>query len=69
MSAKEIEQGKQELMVKKGTPIRKAAARSMRSPFEEMDRLFEPMLPRGWMRPFSREAPLLEMCAEWRQPS
>ncbi len=27
------------------------------SPFEEMDRLFESVLPRGWMRPFRMEWP------------
>lgn len=27
------------------------------SPFEEMDRLFESVLPRGWMRPFHMEWP------------
>lgn len=34
----------------------KTAARAM-SPFEEMDRFFETMMPRGWMRPFRWEWP------------
>jgi len=33
------------------------------SPFEEMERLFESYLPRGWMRPFQWEHPLAELRA------
>ncbi len=42
---------KQEVAVKKGSEIQKAMPRRMLSPFEEMDRLFERIFPRGWLRP------------------
>ncbi|HHQ40988.1 MAG TPA: Hsp20/alpha crystallin family protein [Chromatiales bacterium] len=40
----------------------KAPARAV-SPFEEMERLFEQLMPRGWLRPFRMEWPSLP---EWR---
>ena len=43
---------KHDVTVKKGTEIQKAAPRRMLTPFEEMDRLFERIFPRGWLRPW-----------------
>lgn len=46
------------------------AVRPLR-PFEEMDRLFEGLFPRGWMLPYSWERPLLAelgLSAEMRLP-
>jgi len=57
-------EGKQEVTVKKGTEIQKAAPRRMVTPFEEMDRLFERVFPRGWLRPFGWESPLMGEVAE-----
>ena len=42
-------EAKHDVSVKKGTEIQKAAPRRMVTPFEEMDRLFERVLPRGWL--------------------
>jgi HSP20 family protein len=44
---------------KEATPreIQKAAPSRALSPFEEMDRFFEGVFPRGWMRPFRWEWP------------
>lgn len=50
---------KQEVTIRKGTEIQKAAPRRMPSPFEEMDRLFERVFPRGWMRPMGWEPTFL----------
>ena len=50
---------KHDVTVKKGTEIQKAAPRRMVSPFEEMDRLLERLVPRGWMRPMGWDSPLL----------
>jgi len=36
----------------------------MLTPFDEMDRLFERVFPRGWLRPFGWESPLLSEFAE-----
>ena len=44
-------EAKQDVTIRKGTEIQKATARRMPSPFEEMDRLFERIFPRAWMRP------------------
>lgn len=55
---------RQDVTVRKGTEIQKAAPRRMLSPFEEMDRLFERVLPRGWLRPMAWESPLLSEFAE-----
>lgn len=55
---------KQDVTVRKGTEIQKAAPRRMVTPFEEMDRLFERVFPRGWLRPWAWEAPLLNEFAE-----
>lgn len=38
---------------------------SVMRPFEEMERMFEAMLPRGWMRPSQWEFPML---GEWTSP-
>ncbi len=55
---------KQDVTVTKGTEIQKATPRRMLSPFEEMDRVFERILPRGWLRPWAWESPLLGEFAE-----
>ena len=55
---------KHDVPVKKGTEIQKAAPRRMVSPFEEMDRLFERLVPRGWLRPMGWEAPLFSELPE-----
>lgn len=55
---------KHDVTVRKGTEIQKAAPRRMVTPFEEMDRLFERVFPRGWLRPWTWEAPLLNEFAE-----
>ena len=36
----------------KGREIERVVPGHLLSPFEEMDRLFEGIAPRGWMRPF-----------------
>lgn len=41
----------------RSTEIQKAPAGAM-SPFDEIERLFEHLLPRGWPRPFAWERPL-----------
>lgn len=55
---------KHEVTVKKGGEIEKAAPRRMLTPFEEMDRLFERIIPRGWLRPLGWESPLLGELSE-----
>lgn len=55
---------KQDVTVRKGTEIQKAVPRRMVTPFEEMDRLFERIFPRGWLRPMAWESPLLNEFAE-----
>ena len=55
---------KQEVTIRKGTEIQKAAPRRMLSPFEEMDRLFERVFPHGWMRPMGWEPTILGEFAE-----
>jgi len=55
---------KQDVTVRKGTEIQKAVPRRMVTPFEEMDRLFERIFPRGWLRPLAWESPLLSEFAE-----
>jgi len=50
--------------VRKGTEIQKTAPRRMLAPFDEMERLFERILPRGWLRPMTWESPLLSEFAE-----
>ncbi|MCL4315711.1 MAG: Hsp20/alpha crystallin family protein [Gammaproteobacteria bacterium] len=42
----------------KGQEIQKAAPMHIMSPFEEMERMFESMLPHGWMRPLRWAQPL-----------
>lgn len=42
---------------KKGQEIQKAAPARVLSPFEEMDRMFDQFLRRGWMRPWRFEWP------------
>ncbi|MBI4195867.1 MAG: Hsp20/alpha crystallin family protein [Betaproteobacteria bacterium] len=48
---------RQDVTVRKGTEIQKSAPRRALSPFEEMDRLFERVFPRGWLRPLTWESP------------
>ena len=55
---------KQDVTVRKGTEIQRAEPRRMLTPFDEMDRLFERVFPRGWLRPFGWESPLLSEFAE-----
>ena len=57
-------ESRHDVTVKQGTEIQKAVPRRMVSPFEEMDRLFERIVPRGWLRPFGWESPLLSEFAE-----
>jgi len=49
---------RQDVPVSKSTEIQKSPRR-MLAPFDEMERLFERLLPRGWMRPSMWESPLL----------
>lgn len=56
-----------ELTIRKGHEVRKAAPALALTAFEEMERLFDRLFPRGWMRPFRWEpltwhemAPLFE---------
>lgn len=55
---------KQDVTVTKGTEIQKAVPRRMLSPFDEMDRLFERVFPRGWLRPLGWESPLMSEFVE-----
>jgi HSP20 family protein len=55
---------KQDVPVTKSTEIQRPLARRMMSPFDEMDHLFERLLPRGWMRPSLWESPVLSELAE-----
>ena len=55
---------KHDVTVRKGTEIQKAVPRRMLAPFEEMERLFERIFPRGWLRPMPWESPLLGEFAE-----
>jgi HSP20 family protein len=57
---------KHDVPVKRGTELQKAAPRRMVSPFEEMDRLFERVMPRGWLRPIGWEWPSF---GEFAEPS
>lgn len=57
-------ESKHDIAVKQGTGIQKAVPTRMMSPFEEMDRLFERIVPRGWLRPLGWESPLLSEFAE-----
>jgi HSP20 family protein len=63
-SADLANEAKQEVEIKKGTEVQRAAPRRMMSPFEEMDRLFERIFPRGWLRPMSWDPMLLGELAE-----
>ena len=49
---------RQDVPVSKSTEMQKAPRR-MLAPFDEMERLFERLLPRGWMRPSMWESPLM----------
>ncbi|HUW29416.1 MAG TPA: Hsp20/alpha crystallin family protein [Sulfuriferula sp.] len=58
--------------IEKGKELQKAMPARALNPFEEMDRLFEGFLQRGWMRPFRWERPLwkeLELPFEGKMPS
>ncbi len=57
-------ESKQEVQVQKGTEVQKAVPRRMLTPFDEMDRLFERIFPRGWLRPLAWESPLLREFGE-----
>ena len=46
------------------TPARTEPAARAPSPFEEMDRLFEAMMPRGWLRPMRWEWPSMSGMAQ-----
>ena len=56
----------------KGKEIQKATPIRAMSPFEEMERMFESFIPRGWMRPFRQDWPSLgghELPFEGKMPS
>jgi HSP20 family protein len=55
---------KQDVTVRKDTEIQKAAPKRMATPLEEMDRLFDRILRRRWLRPWAWESPLLSEFAE-----
>lgn len=55
---------KHDVTVRKGSEIQKALPRRMLSPFDEMERVFERIFPRGWLRPLAWESPLLSEFAE-----
>ena len=57
-SAEMATESKQDVTVKKGAEIQKAASRKALTPFDEMDRVFERIFPRGWLRPLGWESPL-----------
>lgn len=57
-------ENRQDVTVRKGTGLQKATPRRLLSPFDEMDRLFERIFPRGWLRPMAWESPLLGELAE-----
>jgi HSP20 family protein len=44
-------------VVKKGEELHKAAPTHTLTPYEEMERLFERVFPRGWLRPMQWEWP------------
>ncbi len=48
-------EGKREMAPASGQEMQKAA--HVLGPFDEMDRLFESILPRGWMQPWRRQWP------------
>jgi HSP20 family protein len=57
-------ESKHEVAVKKGTSVQKTVPR--RFAFDEMERLFERMLPRGWTRPLGLDWPHMgEMAEGW----
>jgi HSP20 family protein len=47
---------------KQGKAVRKAEPVTSASPFDDKERMFAGMFPRGWMRPFYGEHPFWE---EW----
>ena len=53
-----------EVSVRKDPEVQKAVPARMYSPLDEMDRLFERLLPRGWMRPMGWGTPLFGELAE-----
>lgn len=48
---------KKEIKPKQSAAAPQAGAGRMMTPFEEMDRWFEGVFPRSWLRPFQREWP------------
>ena len=57
------EQSTAEVQPAKGGEVTKAPSRAMR-PFEEMERMFDEFLGRGWLRPF-RLGRMPELAAVW----
>ena len=53
-----------DVTVRKDPEVQKAVPARMLSPWDEMDRLFERLLPRGWLRPMGWGVPLLGDFAE-----
>ncbi len=56
---------KTEVEVVKGGELKKAPARAMR-PFEDMERMFDDFLGRGWMRPW-RFGRMPELASAWEE--
>jgi len=46
-----------ELRMTEELPVQQAAPTRALSPFEELDRMFESLVPRGWLRPWRWERP------------
>ena len=53
-----------DVTVRKDPEVQKAVPGRMLSPLDEVDRLFERLLPRGWMRPMGWGTPLFGELAE-----
>lgn len=62
---------KQAVVVKNGGEVQKSAPRRVAAPLVEMERLFERIFPRGWLRPSGWESPFLNefgAAADMRMP-
>jgi len=53
-----------DVTVRKEPEVQKAVPTRMLNPWDEMDRLFERLLPRGWMRPMGWGTPFFGELAE-----
>lgn len=45
-------EGKQQMATSRSGEVQRVPASRFMTPFEEMERMFENFMPRGWMRPF-----------------